>query len=225
MTCPDAPLLGKACTSDDACSTSPTAARCIDGVCAKTPHSGQCYDDSLCGGSTCEGASFPCKTGTCSGGVPWKGCKEAGECVLVQQQSTGLQCISVEAANASQLAVFIQTECYGFAAMCTCKEPPSPDLLPSCQNQECTKVQVSESPLSACVEDSDCTLQGADCCTDCTTKPERTVAIRKDAVDAFRKDACQPDELTTCAKCPATFTTVQAVCDKSKGHCAVKSAQ
>lgn len=148
-------------------------------------------------------------------------CKEAGECVLVQKQNTGLVCYGVEAVNALLVDTFIQTECIGSSSLCTCKEPPSPDLLPSCQNNVCTKVSVSESPLSACTEDSECTLQGADCCTDCTTEPERLVAVRKDAVDAFRADACQPDELSACKECPAVFSTVQAVCDKGKGRCVV----
>lgn len=86
---------------------------------------------------------------------------------------------------------------------------PDPTLLATCEAGRCELVDVqAESPLTSCVDASECRLRLAGCCECGDILQGQVIAIRTDAEQAYRTLTCDPD-----AACDACLPNLDGAFD------------
>jgi hypothetical protein len=159
-------------------------------------------------------------------GGAWFACDDTSQCTLFANNCCGGYCeaaaLSQFTAVSSQYVSEYQAQnCTKDTACAGCISFPQPNYAAVCRAGQCLAIDISQSELSACANDSDCTLRwGSGCCEACTSPepfPENGLtAVSKNAnvTSALCGSAVPP----CCA--PAAYPP-DAVAWCNSGHCAV----
>jgi hypothetical protein len=168
--------------------------------------------------------------------VDWYACRP-GECTLVEKGCCGAGCepVRLDAFDAVNHQYYTDyntarnNACSANGYGCpdiACIEPPPgqanrPYYAALCEAGRCAPVDIRQSFLTACKQDSDCYLRwGTGCCEGCGGE---LVALSK-LVDFY--GAVCGDQVVPCLACvpPSIPDTTKAYCDPATAHCGVVMA-
>ena len=158
-------------------------------------------------------------TGTSS---TWRSCARTSECELVHTgccDGCGVPTVSsFDGVNRTRESEHFMDVCPMPTPCPACVSAPNANIVTTCASAQCSVLDVSTLPLSACHADADCMLRYASCCA-CSGTPEQVIAIRMDAESGIEGLLC--DAGGCAADCIPMMPPGIALCDATTGHCRV----
>ena len=122
--------------------------------------------------------------------------------------------------NGDQNTAYSDEQCGTTGMMCPeCATQLNPNLLATCENANCTLLDVANDPISECVDDVDCVVRTNTCCECSAVSPETVIAIAADKAGTIRDWLCDEGN---CPDCIPDYTGYEAVCNA--GRCEVLQA-
>jgi hypothetical protein len=191
-----------------------------------------------CGGSIANGdAGAGIDGGNADGGVirvdggpapDYASCSAPGLCELVPLTccgKCGVPALSdMYGVNIDRASAYRDVVCKGGTVPCPdCITMEDPNLAAVCRQGTCRAVDVRSDAMSACKDDTDCTLRaGSTCCEACgLVDASGLVALSASGAAELQKNICHPND-GACPPCVPQYPPGwSAKCDPQTKHCAV----
>lgn len=186
-----------------------------------------------CGGSSTSGSDTGGQAGANAGGAAGSGfdytaCTGPGTCMLqvticcaCDSQSKDWKAI----ANTQEAITALRDEvCPGGQTCDACYGAAPADALAVCNEGHWQRVDLYQSDLSACTQDSDCKLRyGNTCCEPCGDPSAETslVAIAASKAGEYKSQVCPP-AAPACPPCMPTYPAGMMAACGGNGHCEVR---
>jgi hypothetical protein len=213
---------------------------CVEGSCFDLKP-GECFTSAQCNGAPCleviicgcgDECFAPTTPGHCQGSPAWAKCGAPGDCTLAANSCCGTCGVpglaDVDAIHKGQNSAHFSDVCKEPDPLCPdCLSGINPDLLAVCALGlgQCTAVEVSKSPLSACKSDDDCLLRATKCCACGQISETSLVAISKAQEPSYLSElGCSLVDCGPCQTPPTPPPGHAALCNLSTGHCAIAVA-
>ena len=194
-------------------------------------HGGPCCDDRVpptlnadCEWGCGEGYAFDCTPDPAALCMTDRtACDFPSDCVVTANTCCG-ECgeptlAGSTAVNQASLSDYRDLLCADNPVCPRCAVMPNPELVATCEANECRAVDIGMEAMTQCSSDAECVIRTTDCC-ECggATDPGSLIAIRADAEGAYTSLICDPG--FGCPECLPVYPD-DAVATCNAGRCTV----